>query len=322
MTPDILFADYFRDWVETYKLGSVRPCTLQKYRCTANHLKNIAPDIKMIDLNKKIYQQIINRFAETHAKNTTHDFHNQIKSSIHDALDEGLVIRNPTLKVVIKGTPDKQYNKYIGAVEAGQLLRKLQLTKPIIMQYDITHSRAREMTTNWDWLIFLCLGTGIRYSEALGLTPADFDFQNKMLRISKTYDYKFTFKTVNETKSKSSKRHISIDSNIAQMFSEALLGLDPDALIFVPEGQRVFNSTVNNRLKTLCKHCKIPKISVHALRHTHASILLYNGISINAISKRLGHSKVSITQDVYLHIIKELEEKDNFAIAQTMEMLY
>ena len=322
MKPDVLFADYYDDWVKTYKVGAVRPVTLVKYFNFGRHLRNIAPDVKMIDVDKKMYQQVINRFAESHAKNTVLDFHNCIKSSILDALDEGVIIKNPVLRVVIKGQPTKQYNKYLGAIEAGLLLQKLDLTLPIVRPYEIQHSRAQEFTTNWDWLIFLCLGTGIRYSEALGLTTADFDFSNKMMRINKTFDYKISSKLVKDTKSKSSERFISIDNKIAQKFSEALAGFDPDALIFIPEGQRVFNSTANSRLKTLCKQCGIPKIGIHALRHTHASLLLYSGISINAISRRLGHAKVSITQDVYLHIIKELEEKDNHAIAHTMEALY
>ena len=55
----------------------------------------------------------------------------------------------------------------------------------------------------------------------------------------------------------------------------------------------------------------MPLVGVHGLRHTHASILFSNGVSLNSISKRLGHSKPSITQDIYLHIIQELEHDDN-----------
>ncbi|MDN6194694.1 MAG: tyrosine-type recombinase/integrase, partial [Alkalibacterium sp.] len=53
------------------------------------------------------------------------------------------------------------------------------------------------------------------------------------------------------------------------------------------------------------------EVTVHALRHTHASILLAEGVSINTISSRLGHANVGITQNTYSHILDELKEKDN-----------
>ena len=50
---------------------------------------------------------------------------------------------------------------------------------------------------------------------------------------------------------------------------------------------RVFNSTINNRLKVLCKRAQIPVITVHSLRHTHASLLLFAGVSIAGVATRL-----------------------------------
>ena len=72
------------------------------------------------------------------------------------------------------------------------------------------------------------------------------------------------------------------------------------------------------RMKVLCEKANIPVISFHALRHTHASILLHAGVSIASIAKRLGHANTTTTQEVYLHIIKELEEKDNDKVMQCM----
>lgn len=54
----------------------------------------------------------------------------------------------------------------------------------------------------------------------------------------------------------------------------------------------------------------IPVISVHGLRHTHASLLLFTGVSIASVARRLGHSSMTTTQKTYLHIIQELENKD------------
>lgn len=84
---------------------------------------------------------------------------------------------------------------------------------------------------------------------------------------------------------------------------------------------RIFNSTVNNRLQVLCKKAEIPSISIHGLRHTHASLLLFADVSIATVARRLGHSSMSTTQETYLHIIQELENQDNDKIMRHLSTI-
>jgi integrase len=72
----------------------------------------------------------------------------------------------------------------------------------------------------------------------------------------------------------------------------------------------MYNSTANDVLGRYCKAANVPVISVHGLRHTHASILLFAGVSIASVARRLGHASMTTTQKTYLHIIQELENKD------------
>ena len=65
-----------------------------------------------------------------------------------------------------------------------------------------------------------------------------------------------------------------------------------------------------NVLERHCNRAKISVISVHGLRHTHASVLLLAGVSIASVARRLGHSSMTTTQKTYLHIIRELENQD------------
>jgi len=95
--------------------------------------------------------------------------------------------------------------------------------------------------------------------------------------------------------------------------------LSDDQPIFV--NGRVFNSTLNNRLKVLCEHANIPVITIHGLRHTHASLLLFAGVSIATVARRLGHANMTTTQDTYLHIIQELETQDSEKIMRQMAQL-
>ena len=76
-----------------------------------------------------------------------------------------------------------------------------------------------------------------------------------------------------------------------------------------------------NVLERHCNQAKIPVISVHGLRHTHASVLLFAGVSIASVARRLGHSSMTTTQKTYLHIIQELENKDVDLVMRTLSGL-
>lgn len=222
------------------------------------------------------------------------DFHHQLKGAILDAVDEGLIERDPTRKAIIKGkTPSAKKIKYLNQFELHTLLSNLNLKSEV----------------NWDWFILLVAKTGIRFSEGLALTPKDFDFSHQMLSISKTWDYKGEGGFL-PTKNKSSVRKIQIDWQTVIQFSELVKGLPEDEPIFVRDMGKVYNSTVNDILGRYCKKVNIPVISVHGLRHTHASLLLFAGVSIASVARRLGHASMTTTQKTYLHIIQELENKD------------
>ncbi len=300
-----LFHVYFREWIQLYKVGAIRNVTLRKYYVTQQKIEELAPDLKMSQLDRKTYQKLLNEYAQTHEKQTTMDFHHQIKGAILDAVDEGLIKQNPTRKIIIKGkAPRDKRPKFLNQFELQALLKDLSLTEKI----------------NWDWFILLIAKTGLRFSEALALTPNDFEFAQQKINITKTWNYKDSNGGFQPTKNLSSMRKIQIDWQITMQFSQLVKGINEDQPIFIKEG-RVFNSTVNNRLQVLCKKAGIPVITIHGLRHTHASLLIFGGVSIASVANRLGHSSMNTTQNTYLHIIQELENQDNNKIMQHLSTL-
>lgn len=301
---DDLLADYFEAWIELYKKGSVRRVTLEKYLNNLKQIQRIAPNVKLKDVNRKVYQQILNIYAEDHEKQTVIDFHHQIKGMLLDAVDEDLIPKDPTRKAIFKGkAPRAKKRKYLNQFELHNLLEDLNLGNEV----------------NVDWLILLIAKTGIRYAEALGVTPKDFDFRTSTLSINKTWDYK-TKTGFQPTKNKSSVRTIPIDFRLAMQFQNLVHDLPTDKPIFVGEG-KVCNSTPNKVLERHCKRIGIEPITVHGLRHTHASLLMGSGVSIASISKRLGHSSINTTQKVYVHLISELENQDNEQIMRYLSAL-
>lgn len=287
-----LFCDYYEKWVAVYKEGAIRKVTLDKYKMTISWLKRLVPELALSDLNRIAYQQLLNDYALYHERQTTMDFHHQLKGAILDAVDEGLIERDPTRKAIIKGkTPSVKKIKYLNQFELHTLLTSLDLKSGV----------------NWDWFILLVAKTGMRFSEALALTPKDFDFAHQMLSISKTWDYKGGSGFL-PTKNASSVRKIQIDWQTVIQFAELVKGLPEDKPIFV--NGKVYNTTVNDILSRHCKRLNLPEISIHGLRHTHASLLLFAGVSIASVARRLGHASMTTTQKTYLHIIQELENQD------------
>jgi integrase len=267
-------------------------------------LVKLIPQVKLIDMTRITYQQLLNDYAKQHERQTTMDFHHQLKGAILDAVDEGLIDRDPTRKVIIKGKqPVEKKMKYLNQFELHTLLLGLELGREI----------------SWDWFILLVAKTGMRFSEALALTPKDFDFSHQLLSINKTWDYKGNGGFL-PTKNKSSVRKIQIDWQIVVQFSELLKGKQDDKPFFI-RGEKVYNSTVNDILERHCLKAKIPVISVHGLRHTHASLLLFAGVSIGSVARRLGHASMTTTQKTYLHIIHELENQDVDLVMRSLSSL-
>ncbi len=300
---EILFCDYYKQWITIYKEGAIRDVTMQKYYMTHLWLKRLVPDLKLHELNRITYQKLLNDYALEHERQTTMDFHHHLKCSIIDAVDEGLIERDPTRKAIIKGKqPGEKKPKYLNQYELHKLIESLNLSSEI----------------NNDWLILLIAKTGMRFSEALAITPNDFDFAHQSLSVSKTWNYKgnggFT-----PTKNNSSIRKISLDWQTVIQFAELTKHLPSDKPIFV--NGNVYNSTINDLLTRHCKKLGIPNITVHGLRHTHASLLLFAGVSIASVARRLGHSNMTTTQKTYLHIIQELESKDIDIIMRTLSNL-
>ncbi len=304
MNRTALFYEYYAQWIEVYKKGAIREATLAKYLMTQKWVEKLIPEVKVSELTRTAYQQLLNEYAKEHERQTTLDFHHQLKGAVLDAVDEGLLSRDPTRKAIIKGkTPKTKKIKYLNQFELHTLIADLDIKD----------------TPNWDWFILLVAKTGMRFSEALAITPEDFDFARQTLSISKTWDYKGDGGFL-PTKNKSSVRKIQIDWQIVVKFSVLSRDLAPDRPIFVGES-KIYNSTVNDVLTRHCKACGISEISIHGLRHTHASLLLFAGVSIASVARRLGHASMTTTQKTYLHIIQELENKDVDLVMRTLSGL-
>lgn len=296
----MLLADYYDEWILREKKSTVKDVTYAKYRQTGKWLRKLRPNLKIDELDKREYQEILNEYGETHERQTTKDFHTQLKACITEMFEEGMLERNPTNRVSIQGKQPSinKKAKFMSLEELGKLIDTLDLTSLETM----------------DWTILILAKTGLRFAECMALTVQDFDFENLTVSINKTWNYKkgggFT-----QTKNQSSIREIEIDWQIAAQLQPLVKNMKPNELVFIPKDEngnykKIYNSTYNSFLSRKCKEAGVTEITLHGLRHTHGSVLLGQGVSVLSVSKRLGHSNVTTTQEVYLHITDELARKD------------
>ena len=172
---ELCFWEYFKEWMELYKEGAIRDVTMRKYRTTLMWVKKLLPDTRMSELDRRKYQGMINEYAKNHELQTVKDFNTQVKACVADAIDDGLILKDPTKKVILKGKKQREKKiKYLNQYQLHQLIEDLDLG----------------FEPNWDWMILLIAKTGLRFSEALGVTPKDFDFVAQTVSVNKTWDYK------------------------------------------------------------------------------------------------------------------------------------
>lgn len=178
--------------------------------------------------------------------------------------------------------------------------------------------------TVWRLLTEFLALSGLRFGEAIALNKNDVDVNKSVIHVTKTYD------SVNEeltaAKSLCSIREVFMQDELKSVCSKInalmlrrrlMFNLDKSELfMFSKDGGRIRYYTYNKYLKEASLRLIRREITPHALRHTHASLLLEQGVSIDTISRRLGHENSRVTRDIYLHVTKKLEEKDNQQISK------
>jgi integrase len=169
---------------------------------------------------------------------------------------------------------------------------------------------------------FLVL-SGLRFGEAAALEDADVDLVENVIHITKTWDHVNRIATT--TKTASSTRDVFIQPELATVCRQlrALMlrrqlqnGLPRQQLfIFSRDGNPLRHSTYNIYLHRAASKSIGREITAHTLRHTHASLLLAQGVNLETISRRLGHNGSQVTKEIYLHITEQLRERDNQQLA-------
>lgn len=147
----------------------------------------------------------------------------------------------------------------------------------------------------------LLFWTGCRVGEILALTPNDYDGEKKLIHITKTAHRRDGKTYTTPPKTAASRRDVTLPTFAAMILEDWIKRTDARG------NEALFEQGNNNLYRRFYRHAGkvgLPRIRIHDLRHSHASMLINKGIPPKVIQERLGHASIKVTLDVYSHLYK------------------
>lgn len=303
--------EWIKTWLEQYKMNDCRPSTMERYLgIYKNYIEGTNLGIiKLKDLKPLTLQNYYNDLVKK--KNKTPDtikvINKVLSGGMKQAQKEQLILNNPCLAVT---------------------LPKIQ-AKNEVMTFTIDEQKLflNQLEGNRDKCIFsLALGSGLRLGELLGLKWSDIDFESRQITISrsikrvKCFDEnsttktkiieqlpktKYSFRTIPlpEVTINELKRHKNM--TLKEKLKAGEIYIDSN-LVFPNEiGGYIDARNLSKRYRRVLKKANIPYRKFHALRHTYATRLFENGVSLKVVQVLLGHSSMEITANIYTHVLQD-----------------
>lgn len=304
--------EYLKKWLAEAAKPTVKPKTYEWYRQTCElHLIPELGKIPLARLRPLDLQSYFTRALSFHQRGkekrpllspTSVRGHYRI---LHRALEQavrwGLVARNVADAI----DPPRAERKEMRTLDRDQAVQFLQA--------------ARE--TDHYPLYLAAVTTGMRQGELLALQWADVDLKAGTASVRRTLRRASDPPVFDTPKSAKGVRQIVLLTELVtelrrlrKVQAADRLRLGPEyhdyGLIFAqPDGRPLSPRTIYDEFKRLLSRAKLPPIRFHDLRHTHASLMLAQGVNLKVVSERLGHSTVAITGDIYSHVLPTLQEQ-------------
>ena len=201
---------YFKEWMTIYKLPHIRKSTATIYQTNLHHIESMFGNLSINKLTTPYLQQKINQFAETHSHTTTANLWKMLKAALKAAHADGILQRDIYSRIHIAGKVLQTKTNYLSASEFKTLQKFLYMN-------------SESLPSNHYYLASLiALETGARFGEIMALTPADIDFTNNKISISKSYSNRT--REITEPKNNSSIRTITITNELSALMSRLWTG--------------------------------------------------------------------------------------------------
>lgn len=313
---DPIFAEYYKSWYEAYRIAGKSKNTINRYKHLYKILKSYFGNSKISSINRLKYQEFMNYYGEKHAKDSVKKIHGYIRTCAKDAISDGIIRKNFTDRINLIWNHERTRKiDYLNFEQTQKLVASLlDGIKPSYV------SR---------YMLLTIIYTGMRPGEIRVLTWNDIDFKNKQIHITKSWDYdndkivNYDSNEINKsTKNYSSTRVIAVDKKLLDILLK--LKQNKNEHLFIgSDGTIPTSNAVNKVLRKQLKKLDIEKkgFHFHSLRHTHVALLLFKGVDLYSISKRLGHSNMSTTASHYAYMLDELKQKSDDKIVNILDKI-
>jgi integrase len=285
---DLKLKEFLEKWMKV-KRGKLSPNTIAGYEVNIAHINESLGEEVMDDITLLDIQNMLDELTESGLKhNTVKYVYRTLHAAYEYAVKSEIVEKN-----VCKGAEIKEdEEKFEATVYSSDDLRKLILL-------------LREQEHYLYPLVLLASMRGLRRGETLAFKWDDIDFENGIAYVRKTYNIVKKKKTFGKVKTKDSERTIDMEGFVAEELKAYKERLNKAGIIqtYVCEvnGALPDPTHISRGLKAFQRANGLPECRFHDLRHTFAVLQLENGTDLDTLKRLLGHSKIAITSDLYLH---------------------
>lgn len=298
---ELTLSDLVEKYREYQKI-SVKAATYKRNYFACETLKRLlGPDVLVDHLTANYIKE---SFLRSGKENSTLNEHRvRLFALLHWAYENDYIQDVSFLRKVKpfkdKSRKEKIQDKYLESSEVKELIKAMRSEK-------------------WRLLTEFLILSGLRIGEAVALEASDIDFKDNVIHVTKNYDA--INDVVTTPKTLCSIRDVFMQPELKKTCKSILLYTKMESLalgyrttLFMSSraGNYLQYYAYNKYLKENAKKAIGRPITAHTLRHTHASLLLANGIGIETIARRLGHENSNVTREIYLHITEKLTERDN-----------
>ena len=310
--------EWLKTWLEDYKKRELKESTWESYKSLIED--HINPDLGMVKLSKlrtndiqRFYNEKLNngrkRKIEKDGKEisglstrTVKYIHTVLSGALKQAVKEGIIPVNPADAT----TQPRQQKHEITPLTTDQVRQLLE-----------------DIKDDWMYPVYVtALGTGLRRGELLGLKWEALDLEAGMALIKRELvQVKGKVKLQEYTKTKGSNRTIALPDMVTRELKKLRIRQKQERLqlgpayqdkgyVFCwPDGRYIRPDYAYHQLKKQLEDHNLPSIRFHDLRHTFATMLLEAGEHPKVVSEMLGHSSITITLDIYSHVLPSMQAK-------------
>lgn len=328
---DISFGKYILNWLENVKADEVKRRTYDGYETYVNNMIINYTDYdisgkQMGALSDDMFRRYFSSLSKKYSRAGMQKNYVIINQCLEYALDAELIKKNPLAKVKIPSEDNVAVKKKeVPFLCYNDMDLLYQESKRINVEGFNFGGKIGEPTYgNSAKVIVLIMYSGLRIGECLALKWKDISFENKTITVRnnistiKNRDKNSDVKYIREEtspKTKAAKRTVSMverSIEVLQYLKENNTSSnDEDYVCQSNNGsllnQRNITRTLNNML--VRGGCKVKQCGLHSLRHSYGSYLIYNNVDVAIVSSLLGHSNISTTYNIYVHIIEEQKVK-------------